>query len=238
MYKRQVLNGNTVFYASYDSIKDTLDYDFGQEKAFSYEGLAPAQAITHIAKFTAGIWQIHPFCEGNTRTTAVFILKYLRTFGFSVSNDVFAENSWYFRNALVRANYNDFKSNISATVKYLELFFENLLLGYHNELKNRYLHVDYKPDKSTEEFQSVNSNISKWQNDTLNDTLNCSFEEMAILAIIKKDPYATQKQMAQETGKSESTVKRRTAELQSKGIIRRENGKRNGKWEIVTPLQK
>lgn len=176
------------FYASYDSIKDTLDYDFGQEKAFSYEGLAPAQAITHIAKFTAGIWQIHPFCEGNTRTTAVFILKYLRTFGFSVSNDVFAENSWYFRNALVRANYNDFKSNISATVKYLELFFENLLLGYHNELKNRYLHVDYKPDKSTEEFQSVNSNISKCQNDTLNDTLNCSFEEMAILAIIKKTP--------------------------------------------------
>ena len=123
-------------------------------------------------------------------------------------------------------------------MNYLELFFENLLLGYHNELKNRYLHVDYKPDKSTEEFQSVNSNISKCQNDTLNDTLNCSFEEMAILSIIKKDPYATQKQMAQETGKSESTVKRRTAELQSKGIIRRENGKRNGKWEIVTPLQK
>lgn len=103
------LNGNTVFYASFDSIRDTLDYDFNQEKEFSYVGLDATQAIKHIAMFISDIWQIHPFCEGNTRTTAVFMIKYLQTFGFSVSNQVFADNSWYFRNALVRANYNDCK---------------------------------------------------------------------------------------------------------------------------------
>ena len=139
-----VLNGETVLYASADSIRDTLDYDFGQEKQFSYEGLSAGDAVKHIAKFTSGIWQIHPFCEGNTRSTAVFIIKYLKTFGFSVNNEIFAENSWYFRNSLARANYNDLGKGISATTIYLERFFENLLMGYQNELKNRYIHVDYK----------------------------------------------------------------------------------------------
>ena len=81
-----VLKGETVYYASHESIKETLDYDFRQEKEFSYERLSPAESIKHIAKFTAGIWQIHPFCEGNTRSTAVFIIKYLKTFGFTVRN--------------------------------------------------------------------------------------------------------------------------------------------------------
>ncbi len=44
-------------------------------------------------KFTSDIWKIHPFCEGNTRATAVFIIKYLKTLGFHVSNDVFVGNS-------------------------------------------------------------------------------------------------------------------------------------------------
>lgn len=138
-----VLNGNTVVYASYYSIPDTLDYDFGMEKKFSYGGISISETVRHIAKFSSDIWQIHPFCEGNTRSTAVFIIRYLRTFGFDVNNTMFAENSWYFRNALVRANYNDFKNGIYATTKFLELFFENLLLGTNNVLKNRYLHIDY-----------------------------------------------------------------------------------------------
>ena len=141
--KEWVLNGETVLYASYDSIKDTLDYDFSMERNFSYEGLSIADSIRHIAKFTSGIWQIHPFCEGNTRSIAVFIIKYLLTFGFKVSNDVFAGNSWYFRNALVRANYNDLQKGIHETTKFLEMFFENLLIGRNNELKNRYLHIDF-----------------------------------------------------------------------------------------------
>ena len=136
-----VLNGETVYYASAQSIRDTLDYDFAQEKKFSYKGLSIAQAAEHIAKFTSGLWQIHAFGEGNTRTTAIFTIKYLRTFGFDVINDIFAKNAWYFRNALVRANYNNLKLGIHATQKYLDRFFANLLLGEKNELKNRDLLV-------------------------------------------------------------------------------------------------
>ena len=142
--KEWVLKGNTVLYASYDSIKDTLDYDFAQEKNFSYEGLSLAESVHHLSRFTSGIWQIHPFCEGNTRTTAVFIIKYLNTFGFNIDNETFAKNSWYFRNALVRANYNDWQNGIHETTKYLDLFFENLLMNKQHELKNRFMHIDYK----------------------------------------------------------------------------------------------
>lgn len=134
-----VLRGETVLYAAADSIRATLDYDFNTEKMFSYKGLTLQEAARHIAKFTSDIWQIHPFCEGNTRTTAVFIIKYLKTFGFEIENDAFAENSWYFRNALVRANYNNFKRGVHATTEYLEKFFDNLLLGTDYELKNRFL---------------------------------------------------------------------------------------------------
>lgn len=138
-----VLNGKTVFYASADSIPATLDYDFEQEKKFRYRGISLPQTVRHIAAFVSGLWQIHAFGEGNTRTTAVFAIKYLRTFGFDVSNDLFAEHSWYFRNALVRANYNDFKNNIHATNEYLERFFENLLLDGNHVLKSRELLVGF-----------------------------------------------------------------------------------------------
>ena len=141
--KEWVLNGKSVFYAAFDSIRETLDYDFTQEKAFSYAGLDAVQAIKHIAKFISGIWQIHPFCEGNTRTTAVFMIKYLQTFGFNVSNQVFVDNSRYFRNALVRANYNDLQNDIHARTVFLEQFMENLLTGAQHELKSEDLHVDY-----------------------------------------------------------------------------------------------
>ncbi|MCM1271553.1 MAG: Fic family protein [Ruminococcus flavefaciens] len=221
--KEWVLNSNTVFYAAYDSIRDTLDYDFNQEKEFSYERLDAAQAIKHIAKFISDIWQIHPFCEGNTRTTAVFMIKYLQTFGFSVSNQVFADNSWYFRNALVRANYNDLQNNIHATTVFLEQFIENLLTDANHDLKNRYMHVDY-----TKNSQSANSEISKCK--------NCTLEELAILKEIANNPSITQKSLAEAIGKSERTVKSRTVELQEKGLIRRKNGKRNGQWEVLVEI--
>lgn len=227
-----VLKGETVLYASCDSIKDTLDYDFSMEKQFSYEGLTALQAVKHIARFTSVIWQIHPFCEGNTRTTAVFIIKYLKTFGFLVSNDVFAENSWYFRNALVRANYNDIQNGIHATTKFLEWFFENLLLGYHHDLKNRYLHVDYLKGKEYDGIQSAKSDVLKCQN----GTLNCTLEELAILKNIVANSSITQKELAQISGRSERTIKRRMIDLQEKGYIRRTNGKRNGRWEVLVEL--
>lgn len=138
-----ILNGASVIYASYDNLNETLEYDFAQEAAFSYLGLPISDVIKRIVKFTSGIWQIHPFGEGNTRTTAVFIVKYLRTLGFEPDHTAFAENSWYFRNALVRANYNNVQAGIHETSVYLDRFFENLLTGANNELKNRFMHVDY-----------------------------------------------------------------------------------------------
>lgn len=138
-----VLNGKSVFYASYDSIQMTLDYDFKNEKEFSYKGLSKQELLKHIAKFTSDIWQIHPFFEGNTRSTAVFIIKYLNAKGFKLGNEYFANNSWYFRNALVRANYEDYQSDVYPTTVYLENFFDNLLFKSKHELKNRFLHVNW-----------------------------------------------------------------------------------------------
>jgi fido (protein-threonine AMPylation protein) len=135
------LNGESVIYTGADRIRETLDYDFAQEKAFRYKGLALEQTAEHIAKFVSGIWQIHPFGEGNTRATAVFAIKYLRTLGFNAGNDLFAEHSWYFRNALVRANYDDHKNGVYSTQEFLNRFFGNLLLGEKHELKNRELLV-------------------------------------------------------------------------------------------------
>ncbi len=147
-----VLNGETVIYASWNSLQETLDYDFKTEKAFSYEGLSLVEAIKHLAKFTSDIWQIHPFGEGNTRATAVFIIKYMRTFGLKVDNEAFKKHSWFFRNALVRANYNDLQKGIHATTKFLEMFFSNLLLGADYELKNRYAHIDFDFRDEEEDF--------------------------------------------------------------------------------------
>lgn len=226
--KEWVLKGDTVTYASCDSIRETLDYDFAQEKRFSYEGLSTEEAVRHIARFTAGIWQIHPFGEGNTRATAVFIIKYLKTFGFTVSNDVFAENSWYFRNALVRANYKNLASGVHATTVFLERFFENLIMDRHNELKNRTMHMDFVDDS----VQSANPEPPKCQN----GTLDCTLEELAVLKVILDDAGATQKMIAEKTGQSERTIKRRTTALQEKGFIRRVNGKRSGRWEILKKL--
>jgi len=150
--KEWVLNGKSVLYSDYVLLRQTLDYDFAQEKQFDYQQIDFLQSIQHIAKFISGLWQIHAFGEGNTRTTAVFAIKYLRFFGFEIDNKLFAEHSWYFRNALVRANYNDLKNNIKATIEYLMRFFGNLLLGKNNTLKNREMLVDWKNEKNRNEL--------------------------------------------------------------------------------------
>lgn len=223
--KEWVLKGNTVTYASWNSIRDTLEYDFATEKQFSYEGLSVDASVRHLAKFASDIWQIHPFCEGNTRAIAVFMIKYMQTFGFKVNNDAFKKYSWYFRNALVRANYNDLQNGVHATMKFLEMFFSNLILGTEYELKNRYMHVDYVSD----DFQSIISKDPKCQF----DTLECTLEELVILELIYKNPSVKQKELVTETGKSISTIKRIMDSLQKKGYIRRVNGKRYGRWEVL-----
>lgn len=139
--KEWVLDGATVLYGSATELSATLEYDISQEKKFSYKGLTINEMISHLAFFVARLWQIHIFAEGNTRTTAVFFIKYLRTLGFDVKNDIFAENAWYFRNALVRANYNDLKAGVHETTEYLELFLRNLLLNETNPLHNRFMHI-------------------------------------------------------------------------------------------------
>lgn len=212
--KEWVLNGDTVLYASYDTIKDTLEYDFEQERNFSYKDLNLDESIKHLCKFTSNIWQIHPFCEGNTRTTAVFIIKYLRTFGFNINDDVFAENSWYFRNSLVRANYKNFEKGIFEDTNYLENFFYNLLTKSKYELKNRYAHID-----NTKNIEKLKYN-------------NCTLEEQAILNLLSTNSTITQDEIAKQINKSLRTVKTHMTEMQEKGLIERKNGKKNGTWII------
>ena len=140
-----VLDGASVLYGSATELRATLDYDFSEERNFSYKGLSMDEMIHHLAVFLSRLWQIHIFGEGNTRVTAVFFVKYLRSLGFEATNDVFAENAWYFRNALVRANYNDLKKGIHETTAFLELFLRNLLLNEHHPLRNRTLHIAWTP---------------------------------------------------------------------------------------------
>lgn len=230
-----VLGGKTVYYASADTISDTLDYDMRLEREFDYAGMNVDEAIRHLSRFCANLWQIHAFCEGNTRTTAVFMIKYLRTLGFNVVNDVFAENSWYFRNALVRANYSDLTNGITETTVYLERFFRSMLLGEEHDLRNRIMHVDWEKTEGSAEFQSANQMVqsAKTSNELSSKCKICTLEEVAVLRVVQKKPDVTQKEIAVEIGKSERTVKTITVNLQEKGMLRRVNGKRNGLWEII-----
>jgi len=214
--KEWILNDDTVTYSSYETLKETIEYDFEQEKSFSYKDLSLNESIKHLCRFISDIWQVHPFCEGNTRTTAVFLIKYLRTFGFNINDEVFAENSWYFRNALVRANYKNYVKNIFEDISFLEKFFYNLLTDTKYELKNRYMHIDYK---NTIEDISSNTN-------------NQSLEEHAILNVIKYNPTIKQEEIAIKINKSLRTVKTYMSKMQEKGLIERKNSKRDGEWII------
>jgi fido (protein-threonine AMPylation protein) len=218
--KEWVLDGKTVLYSDADMIKATLDYDFGQEKAFSYKNLSQTEIIEHISKFISGLWQIHAFGEGNTRITAIFIIKYLRTFGFTVDNDMFASHSWYFRNALVRANFNDAKQNIHATTEYLMLFFGDLLFGENNKLKNRYLHIKYVALEKTE-------NVTDDVTDDVTD------RSLKIIALIKADNRISTAKIAAILFVSKRTVLRDIEKLKLSGKISREGNEKTGSWEII-----
>lgn len=154
--KEWVLRGDTVLYVNSEDLRMALEYDLEQEKNFSYKGLSIDNVIAHIAKFISGIWQIHPFAEGNTRTTAVFTIKYLCSIGFDVNNDLFANNSWYFRNALVRANYRNVRKGVEPDMSYLILFFRNLMMGENNELKNRTMIIS-NPQQPTEQVDRTST---------------------------------------------------------------------------------
>lgn len=153
--KEWVLRGDTVMYGRWQDLRMALDYDIEQEKQFDYSGLSMNEIVEHIAKFISGIWQSHPFREGNTRTTAIFAIKYLKSIGFECNNDMFEQHSWYFRNALVRANYKNVAKGINQDYSFLNKFFRNVLMGEKNELKNRYMLVnppeEWKQPTTTEQ---------------------------------------------------------------------------------------
>ena len=170
--KEWVLQGDSVLYGRWQDLRMTIEYDLGQEHQFDYTGLNKDQMVEHLAKFVSGLWQIHPFGEGNTRTTAIFTIKYLRSQGFSVNNDMFERHSWYFRNALVRANYRNLEKGIGYEPIFLVRFFRNLLLGENHTLKNRYMMIDapeewkmpdseQSPDKLPDKFSTNNEYVKR-----------------------------------------------------------------------------
>ena len=215
--KEWVLRGNSVDYLNWEDLRRALDFDIQQERDFDYKGLTEEQKIKHICHFVSGLWQIHPFCEGNTRTTAVFTIQYLRSIGYDVDNEIFALHSWYFRNALVRANYKNSKLGINYDSSFLEKFFQNLLLGANYELKNRYLVIDAPKDLVQQ------NDTQKDKFDTQEDKFDTQgyFTEGVIPQKkeleawiehqIKKDPKISTGKLAELAKVSVSTIKRRIA---------------------------
>ena len=197
----------------------TLDYDFKTERDTSYKGMSKESVVNQITQFVSRIWQSHPFFEGNTRATAVFAIKYLRTFGFKVENDLFAKNSWYFRNALVIANYTNYEKDIFADFVYLDKFFGNLLLWQNNKLVNREMHISYNSDTVKQENDTVKINI---------DTVNSR-----IIQLIEQNNKITAMELKDEIGISIASVKRRMKKLKDDGVIQRIGSDKSGHWEII-----
>lgn len=207
--KEPILNGDTVIYGRADSIKETLDYDFSQEKQFNYKGLSIKEKVEHIARFISGIWQIHPFGEGNTRTTAVFTIKYLYTLGFETNNDMFEKYAQYFRNALVRANYQNLKKDITYTTEYLDKFFGRLLLDEKNLLDNKEMQININEEKSSQK------------------------SSQKILELISKNPQITTSEMAEILSISRRAIAKQIAILKAENKLRRIGADNGGHWEII-----
>ena len=205
--KEWVLDGASVWYGDFRELESTLQYDFDIERRFKYAGLSIDEIIDHLSIFISNLWQIHAFEEGNTRTTAVFVIKYLRSLGYDVTNDIFAKNAWYFRNALVRANYNHLRKQVYEDRSYLIKFLRNLLLGENNRLKNRDLHINPAPN-------------------------NDETRETRILNLIKDNPYITTEELANEIEVSPRTIKNIVKVLVDNKVIERADGKRYGYWKI------
>jgi len=218
--KQEILNNDTVLYSSAHSLKETLEYDFEQEKNFNYNGLNAGGVIERIMKFTSGIWQIHPFREGNTRITAVFIVKYLRTFGFNINNDLFAEHSEYFRNALVRANYKNVEIGVYQSFEYLRKFFGNLLLGENNVLNSCDMQLPLAiTNKPPENHQKT--------------TRKPPENHRKIIDILTNEPNISRRNLSERLGLTENQTRNILDKLRNAGKIRRIGPDKGGRWEII-----
>ncbi len=225
--KEWVLDGDTVSYGGAIDLRESLEYDFSQERNYRFNGLTMDETIHHLAVFISRLWQIHVFGEGNTRTTAVFFIKYLRMLGFKAENNLFAENSWYFRNALVRANYNNIKDGVYETTEFLEKFIRNLLLDEKNELHNREMHISKK------NLSVHNDPIKAHKNDPINDPIKLGEREKKMVELLRQEPVLTRVEMAERLKCSESTIKRTLQAMGEKGVIKRVGSNKKGEWIIL-----
>ena len=248
-----VLNGDSVQYTPSCMIKDTLEYDFDRERKFKYKGLSEDRFVEHFAAFISGIWQIHPFREGNTRTAALFAIKYLRSRGYSVTNDLFAEKSYYFRNALVRANYENDRLDVEKTLLPLEEFFKVLLYGDEIELHNRFLKIGQEygspAAKAIADLHRhddvINDVVNRpdvgknRRNDGINDGINPSddgikytlteTEEKAVKAILR-DSHITATVLSGVLSVKKRQAERIIASLKKKAGLKRRGARKNGEW--------
>ncbi|MBR4546464.1 MAG: Fic family protein [Paludibacteraceae bacterium] len=229
-----VLRGDTVSYLNCEDLRRALDYEIDKEKQFDYSGLSSDEMIEHIAKFVSDIWQIHAFKEGNTRTTAVFAIQYLRSVGYKVNNDMFAAHSWYFRNALVRANYKNAVQGINYESIYLERFFRNLLLGEQWDLRSRYLVINPPAEYAVQprmDSGSVTENVTENpRNVTENVIENLSERQQKIIRLVKEYPFATTGIMADRLNVSVMTIRRDMEKMSH--LIRHVGPDKGGHWEI------
>lgn len=241
--KEWVLRGDTVHYLNWEDLRRALDFDIQQERDFSYKGLNDDDKIKHICRFTAGLWQIHAFGEGNTRTTAVFLIQYLRSIGYKVTNDMFADHSWYFRNALVRANYKNSDLGIDYEPIYLERFFRNMLLDEQWELKNRYLIINPPEEYREQPMRVTQENTKKLGKtfDVLLEKLGKRAEKLGkklgknrinILRLIYENPNITTAMMAEEIGISTTAVDNNIKQMRDI-FIKHEGPSNGGHWEII-----
>ena len=223
--KEWVLDGDTVHYLNWEDLHRALDYDIEQERQFIYKGLTTDQLIKHIAHFVSDIWQIHAFGEGNTRTTAVFAILYLRDLGYKVENDMFAQHSWYFRNALVRANYRNAVEGIDYAPEYLERFFRNLLLGEQWDLRNRYLHIH-----PSEEWR-VQPNLG--ESVAVNVAEQLSERQVVIYSTIKSNVAVNTKLLSEQLQLNRKTIQRDLLVLRNKNLIQWIGSAKTGHWEVT-----
>ena len=240
--KEWVLEGDSVNYLNWEDLRRALDWDIEQEKNFRYTGLSDDEKTEHIAKFISGIWQIHAFREGNTRTTAVFTIQSLRSLGYKVNNEMFAKHSWYFRNALVRANYRNIQKGIEYSPIYLVRFFRNLLLGDGWALKNRYLHIhpteDWKEQPNLRNTMPTNNPQEKvdrkgGQKTDLVARKGGQKTKDAILQLIATNPSISSIEMAKAIGINRSAISKHLKKLKEEGIIERQGPAKGGKWIIL-----
>ena len=239
--KEWVLEGDSVNYLNWEDLRRALDWDIEQEKNFSYKGLTDDEKIEHIAKFISGIWQIHAFREGNTRTTAIFTIQYLRSLGYEVNNEMFAKHSWYFRNALVRANYRNINKDIEYSPIYLVRFFRNLLLGECWVLKNRYLHIN-PTDEWKVQPRLATPQVPHTPHQKVDRKGGQKTEKVgrkggqktkdSILSLIASDPFVTTNEMSKRLEINRSAISKHIKKLKENHIIERIGPDKGGKWLI------